>query len=138
MKNSKESDNDSHLKFQVLLEFVMIRSNSEAICETVGSVMNQHSGKNRFLTPENFSKEIVLLFNLGPMHLLEGLIESTKCYLGIVVTNDTNKSAALGTFSKFKKRLTEIAFPSFFLDFQPQIGIKLYVMMKVTLSNNKS
>ena len=65
--------------------------------------MNQHSGKNRFLTPENFSNEIVLRFNLGPMHLLEGLIgevlalESTKCYLrkqGIVVTDDTNKSAA--------------------------------------------
>ena len=71
--------------------------------------MNQHSGKNRFLTPENFSNEIVLRFNLGPMHLLEGLIgevlalESTKCYLrkqGIVVTDDTNKSAALGTFQK--------------------------------------
>ena len=71
--------------------------------------MNQHSGKNRYLTPENFSKEIVLRFNLGPLHLLEGLIsevlalESTKCYLrkqGIVVTNDTNKSAALGTFQK--------------------------------------
>ena len=43
------------------------------------------------------------------MHLLEGFIgevlafESTKCYLrkqGIVVTKDTNKSAALGTFKK--------------------------------------
>ena len=43
------------------------------------------------------------------MHLLEGFIgevlafESTKCYLrkqGIVVTKDTNKSAALGTFQK--------------------------------------
>ena len=79
------------------------------------------------------------------MHLLEGLIgevlalESTKCYLrkqGIVVTDDTNKSAALGTFQK--KKGTEIAIPSLFLDFQHQIGIKLYVMMKVTLSNNKS
>ena len=71
--------------------------------------MNQHSGKNRFLTPENFSNEIVLRFNLGPMHLLEGLIgevlalESTKCYLrkqGKVVTDDTNKSTALGTLQK--------------------------------------
>ena len=43
------------------------------------------------------------------MHLLDGFIgevlafESTKCYLrkqGIVVTKDTNKSAALGTFQK--------------------------------------
>ena len=109
VKKSKESDNDSHLKFQRLWELVMIRSNSEAICETVGSIMNQHSGKNRFLTPENFSNEIVLRFNLGPMHLLEGLIgevlalESPKCYLrkqGIVVTDDTNKSTALGTLQK--------------------------------------
>ena len=91
----------------------MIRSNSEAICETVGSIMSQHSGKNRFLTPENFSNVIVLRFNLGPMHLLEGLVgevlalESTKCYLrkqGIVVTDDTNKSAALGTFQKKMNR----------------------------------
>ena len=45
------------------------------------------------------------------MHLLEGFIgevlafESTKCYSrkqGIVVTKDTNKSAALGTFQKKK------------------------------------
>ena len=75
--------------------------------------MNQHSGKNRFLTPENFSNEIVLRFNLGPMHLLEGLIgevlalESPKCYLrkqGIVVTDDTNKSTALGTLQKKMNR----------------------------------
>ena len=37
-----------------------------------------------------------------------------------------------------EKKWTEIAFPSLFLDFQHQIGIKLYVMMKVTLSNNIS
>ena len=43
------------------------------------------------------------------MHLLDGFIgevlafESTKCYLrkqGIVVTKDSNKNAALGTFKK--------------------------------------
>ena len=37
-----------------------------------------------------------------------------------------------------EKKKPEIAFLSLFLDFQHQIGIKLYVMMKVTLSNNKS
>ena len=35
VKKSKESDNDSHLKFQRLWELAIIRSNSEAICETV-------------------------------------------------------------------------------------------------------
>ena len=48
------------------------------------------------------------------MHLLEGFIgevlafESTKCYLrkqGIVVKKDTNKSAALGTFQKKRKKM---------------------------------
>ena len=33
----------------------MIRVRSEAICETAGSMMNQHCGKNRFLQPENFN-----------------------------------------------------------------------------------
>ena len=63
------------------------------------------------------------------MHLLEGFIgevlafESTKCYLrkqGIVVTKDTNKSAALGTFQK-KMGRNQVSF----LVFKPQIGIKL-------------
>ena len=63
------------------------------------------------------------------MHLLEGFIgevlafESTKCYLrkqGIVVTKDTNKSAALGTFQKKNGQKS-----SLFLAFKPQIGIKL-------------
>ena len=49
----------------------MIRNTSEAICETVGSLMNQHCGKNRQLTPFNFSKELVLRYNLGPLHILE-------------------------------------------------------------------
>ena len=33
-------------KFQDLLEIVMIPSVSEAICETIGSMINQHGGKN--------------------------------------------------------------------------------------------
>ena len=35
--------------FQKLWEVLMIRVTSEAICETAGSMMNQHCGKNRFL-----------------------------------------------------------------------------------------
>ena len=66
------------------------------------------------------------------MHLLDGFIgevlafESTKCYLrkqGIVVKKDTNKSAALGTFQKKKKKNGQKS--SLFLAFKPQIGIKL-------------
>ena len=76
IKKSKESEN--HLEFQKLWELVMVRSSSEAICETVGSIMGQHCGKNRYITPENFSKELVLRFNLGPLHLLNGLIDALR------------------------------------------------------------
>ena len=53
----------------------MITSCSEAICETVGSIMNQHAGKNRHLEPRYFSMEIYLRFNLGPLHLMKALIK---------------------------------------------------------------
>ena len=105
----------------------MIRSSSEAICETVGSIMGQHCGKNRYLTPENFSKELVLRFNLGPLHLLNGLIDevlalgTTKSYLrqaiyiGKTVTKDLKKSATIGSFQK--KNETKSRFPlSFWLN----------------------
>ena len=69
VKTSKKSENH----FQKVWELVMI--SSEVICETVGSIMDQHCGKNRCLTPENFSIEVVLKFNLGPLHLLNSLID---------------------------------------------------------------
>ena len=50
-------------EFQDLWEIVMIRSTSEAICETVGSMMNQHSGRNRHLDPTYLSMGLVLRVN---------------------------------------------------------------------------
>ena len=52
----------------------MIRVTSEAICETAGSMMNQQSGKNQHLNPNNFNVEMFLRFNLGPLHKLDGLV----------------------------------------------------------------
>ena len=90
----------------------MIRSTSEAICETEGSMMGQHAGKNRHLEPEYFSMEMVLRFNLGPIHLLDGLIdevfnsESGKPYLrketqiSRVTSKNLNKSASIVTYEK--------------------------------------
>ena len=53
----------------------MIRSCSEAACESCGSLMGQRGGKNRHMEPENFRKEMVLRVNLGPLHILaEGLV----------------------------------------------------------------
>ena len=48
---------------------------SEAMAETVGSVMNINNGTGRQLQPVNFSTETCLRFNLGSLHTLTGLIE---------------------------------------------------------------
>ncbi len=65
-----------HKKNQILRnwEVLMIRVTSEAICETSGSRMNQHCGKDRFLQPENFNIEMYLKINLGPLHLLDNFV----------------------------------------------------------------
>jgi hypothetical protein len=60
------AESAKHSDFQKLWEVLMIRVTSEAICETAGSMMNQHCGKNRFLQPENFNIEMYLKFNLRP------------------------------------------------------------------------
>ena len=68
------AESAKHSDFQKLWEVLMIRVTSEAICETAGSMMNQHFGKNRFLQPENFNIEMYLKFNLGPLHLLDNFV----------------------------------------------------------------
>ena len=52
----------------------MIRSTSEAICETVGSMMAQHGAKNHSLQPKNFNIEMYLRFNLPTLHHSGGLV----------------------------------------------------------------
>ena len=89
----------------------MICSFSEAVCETVGSVMNQHSGRNQHLQPLYFSIELVLRWNLRPMHYLNTFVEEVynrdkKEYLrrtkrvDKVVTKDLTKSAAIASFQE--------------------------------------
>ena len=85
--------------------------------------MGQHCAKGRYLDPENFSKELVLNFNLGPLKDLDGLIDvlaldSAKSYLrkqvtiGRTATGDLNKSAALVTFQKKSEKKSH--FPASF------------------------
>ena len=56
--------------FIEFFEFVMVKSYLEAICESIGSIMNMACGSGRVLYPENYAKEIFLRFNLPPMHIL--------------------------------------------------------------------
>ena len=54
--------------------------------------MGHHCAKGCYLDPENFSKELVSDFNLGPLNDLDGLIDevlaldSAKSYLRKQVT----------------------------------------------------
>ena len=91
----------------------MIRSFSEAVCETVGLVMNQHSRHNRYLQPIYFSIEMCLRWNLGPLHFLKYLINDMynrdkQLYIrkttrtDQIVTKDLTKSAVISTFQKKK------------------------------------
>ena len=111
------AESAKHSDFQKLWEILMIRVTPEAICETTGSMMNQHSGKNRFLQPENFNIEMYLKFNLGPLRLLDNFVkeilasDSSQSYLRKeqakkrrLVTNDLNKSAAMETIEKRIKK----------------------------------
>jgi hypothetical protein len=58
-----------HMEIQKLRGNVMIRSTSEAQCESIGNIMNQHSD----LEPDYFSIVLVLRVNLGPLDVLNGL-----------------------------------------------------------------
>ena len=118
----KESNSEENIAFQKLWEIVMIRSTSEAICETVGSMMNQHGGKNRHLEPQYFNMEMVLRFNLGPLHLMDNLIDEVlkidpgKSYIrketniSQIVSKDINKSAAIATFEKNDEKKSRFPF----------------------------
>lgn len=74
-------DDDKRSSFKMfidLFENLQIRIMSEAMAETVGSMMNMHSGKGRYLQPANFSMELYLQFNLGPLHLLDYFIKDIQ------------------------------------------------------------
>ena len=53
----------------------MIREISEAIYESIESMMDTHSTRNCDLGPENFSNDIILRVNLGALHLMGNLID---------------------------------------------------------------
>jgi len=67
----------------------MISEISQAICESIGSMMDTHSTRNCDLGPENFNDEMILRVNLGPLHLMGNLIDeilasdNTKFYVRI-------------------------------------------------------
>ena len=92
-------------------QFSEFKALSEAVCETVGSVMNQHLGRNRHLQLLYFSIELVLRWNLGPLQYHNNFVKEVynrdkKEYLrrtkrvDKVVTKDLTKSDAVASFQK--------------------------------------
>ena len=86
-------------------------------------ICNQHCGKNRHLEPDYFSMEMVLRVNLGPLHLMDNLVDEVlasqgKSYMrkesriSQIVSKDLSKSAAISLFEKESE--TKSRFPHSF------------------------
>ena len=88
-------ESTSHTNFSKLFQNLQIRIASEAMAETVGSIMTNYCGKGRYLEPVNFSKEICLEFNLGPVFLLDNMIEKLYNLRKREYIYKTNESGAL-------------------------------------------
>ena len=70
-----EKHGNSFTEFVDLYEDINIRTMSEAMAETVGSIMNAAISRGRNPHPFNLSIEICLRFNLPPLHNMGDLIE---------------------------------------------------------------
>ena len=88
----------------------MIRSTSEAICETAGSMMAQHGAKNHSLQPKNFNIEMYLRFHLPTLHHSDGLVNEVLAFdtkktckrgekrIARLPSKDITKSSTISTF----------------------------------------
>ena len=63
-------DMDICESFKDMFERIQIKTFSEAVCETIGSVMSIAKGKGRNCDPVKFSEEVTLSYNLPPLHIL--------------------------------------------------------------------
>ena len=57
--------------FISLFQHIQLKTYSEAIAETVGSVMVLAKARFRNSEPVNYAKEVFLRFNLPPLHVLK-------------------------------------------------------------------
>ena len=68
-------DYDESKSFRNLYEFVNVRTYSEAICETIGSLMSIAVSNGRNLQPFNLDKELYMRFNLPPLHKIQDFVK---------------------------------------------------------------
>ena len=104
---------ESNVHFSDFFECLQVRSSSEAFCETVGSVMNNHCGKGRHLRPVNFNKEICLEVNLGPTYMCEGLVKEVFALHKKSFIYSTTSKGELASSYKLKASTTGSAINTF-------------------------
>lgn len=68
-------DFDESKSFRNLYEFVNVRTYSEAICETIGSMMSIAVSNGRNLQPFNLDKELYIRFNLPPLDKIQDFVK---------------------------------------------------------------
>ena len=103
---------EDYIVFIEFFQCIQVRSMSEAMAETVGSLMNINSGTGRQLQPVNFSVEIYLRFNLGPLHALGGLVKDVAEKHGKEFSLDST-SVAITSFRKKSELKCHIPFKIF-------------------------
>jgi hypothetical protein len=57
--------------FTDFYEHLNVRTYSEAMCETIGSIMGIAVANGRNLEPANLNKEVFIRFNSPPLHILK-------------------------------------------------------------------
>ena len=62
---------DETAVFRDLFEYVNLHTYSEALCETIGSLMLLAFSSGRGLQPPNLNKEICIRYNAPPLHILK-------------------------------------------------------------------
>ena len=77
VEKNDEAQSKDGIAFCKLFEYIEVKSFSEAICETIGSIMKIARGKGRNLEPTNFHKEIFCRVNLPPLHICRNRIVPT-------------------------------------------------------------
>ena len=95
----KYKDDDKSEMFIKIFQHVQLKTYSEAIAETVGSVMTLAQARFRNLEAVNFAKEIFMRFNLPPPHILKvSFIPSAVQKLSVEKEFHMSTSASVGNF----------------------------------------
>ena len=104
------TDSEQSKSFQILYEFVNIRTYSKAICETIASMMSIAVSNGRNLQPFNLG------FNLPPLHKLQDFVKfiAKSCreigdkefYIKNRRLNLTNFSCSLANFRSKQEELS--------------------------------